>query len=389
MPSDDCRKILIVAAEASSCLYAQRLLQHWKSRNIPVQAFGIGNQSMADEGFECLGRAEELAVVGVQEVVAHWPVIKKAFYALIDAVRTRAPQVVLLLDYPDFNLRLAKKLKAMGVPVVYYISPQVWAWRTGRVNLIRSVIDRLLVVFPFEVDFYRGHGVQVQFVGHPLLDELRPDFFAPEARRLRRARFGIGEGELVLALMPGSRNSELNHHLETQLAVASALRARHRDLRVALLVAPNFTKEQIQDRLSALEFPLMLIQDEPFAMIDLADAVLCASGTATLMVGLLEKPMVIMYRMNALSAWLAKMFVKSTRHFGLINLVLNDRVAPEFFQEQANVDTLVRALEPLVVSADARSEMSAKLRPAKDRLGRSGATVRVAEALETYWNRST
>src|SRR5665213_2083617 len=133
MPSSDSRKILIVAAEASSCLYAQRLLQYWKKEGLKVEAFGIGNEAMAAEGFECLGRAEDLAVVGIQEVVSHWPVIKKAFYSLLDAASKRQPNVVLLLDYPDFNLRLAKKLKALGIPVVYYISPQVWAWRQGRV----------------------------------------------------------------------------------------------------------------------------------------------------------------------------------------------------------------------------------------------------------------
>ena len=179
MPSNDSRKILIVAAEASSCLYAQRLLQHWKLNGQLVEAFGIGNDAMALEGFECLARAEDLAVVGVQEVIAHWSVIKNAFYRVLAEVEKRRPQVVLLLDYPGFNLRLAKKLKTMGIPVVYYISPQVWAWKSGRVKTIQNVVDKMLVIFPFEVDFYALHGVQVEFVGHPLLDELEAKYFDP------------------------------------------------------------------------------------------------------------------------------------------------------------------------------------------------------------------
>ncbi len=389
MPLSDSRKILIVAAEASSCLYAQRLLQHWKKHNISVEAFGVGDAAMAAEGFECLARAEELAVVGISEVISHWSEIKKAFHDLEAAAKERRPQVVLLLDYPGFNLRFAKKMKALGIPVVYYISPQVWAWKQGRVKTIKETIDKMLVVFPFEVDFYKKHGMEVDFVGHPLLDEMDPKHSDPKARELHRSRYGIGPDEVLLALMPGSRNSELKHHLDTQIAAARELHKKFPRLKVALFVAPNFSKEHLQDRLPGLDFPLMLIKDEPFAMIDLADVVLCASGTATLMVGLLEKPMLIMYKMSRLTAWVARTFVKSTKYFGLINLVLDEKVANEVFQEAADAPHLVKELEPLIRNSAARAQMSARLRPAKDRLGSKGATARVAEALEAYWRLKT
>lgn len=384
MPSAGSRKILIVAAEASSCLYAQRLLQHWKKNGIQVEAFGVGNEAMKQDGFECLARAEDLAVVGIQEVISHWGVIKKAFYDLLGAAAARKPDAVLLLDYPGFNLRFAKKVKALGIPVVYYISPQIWAWRQGRVHTIRKLIDKMLVVFPFETDFYAGHGMKVEFVGHPLLDELNPQHFNPAERDHRRARYGLQPDDVLLALMPGSRNSELKHHLDTQLAAARLLVKKHPSLKVALFVAPNFSKDEVQARLNDLDFPLMLIKDEPFAMIDLADAVLCASGTATLMVGLLEKPMVIMYKMSSFTAFLARRFVKATVHFGLINLVLGERAVPELFQEQATPEGLAAELEPLLASKSARSAMSARLRSAKERLGEKGATERVARALGEY-----
>lgn len=380
-------KILIVAAEASSCLYARRLLEHWKKADYKVEAFGIGDAAMEAEGFECLARAEDLAVVGVQEVIAHWSLIKKAFYDVLDAAKSRRPDVVLLLDYPGFNLRLAKRLKALGVPVVYYISPQVWAWRTGRVNLIRQVVDKMLVVFPFEVDFYNTHKVQVEFVGHPLLDELRPELFDPKARAFQRAKFGLRDEDTLLALMPGSRRSELKHHLVVQLQAASRLFKKMPHIKIALLVAPNFSKEQIQSLLGEIDFPLMLIHDEPFSMINLADVVLCASGTATLMVGLLEKPMVIMYRMNAITAFLAKRFVKSAKFFGLINLVLDRLAVPELFQEQAEAGHLVEQLEPLLRNPSRREQVREELKHAKNRLGSTGATVRVAKALEPYFEK--
>ncbi len=385
MPASASPKVLIVAAEASSCLYAQRLLEHWRTHEVPVEAFGIGNQAMADLGFECLARAEDLAVVGVMEVFSHWSEIKKAFYDLVEAVEVRKPHVVLLMDYPGFNLRLAKKLKSLDVPVVYYISPQVWAWKQGRVKLIQQVIQKMLVVFPFEVDFYKKFGMEVEFVGHPLLDELKPDYFDSAARRMHRSRYGIHEGDIVLALMPGSRNSELKHHLRTQLETARSLLQRFPNLKPVLFVAPNFSIEQIQAWLGELDFSLIVIKDEPFKMIDLADVVLCASGTATLMVGLLEKPMVIMYKMNAVTAFLAKRFVRSTKYFGLINLVLDRLVVPEVFQEQAESENLVKLLSEMIGSESLRREIQMNLRPARECLGSAGATEKVARALACYW----
>lgn len=390
MPSSDSpkKKILIIAAEASSCLYAQRLLQFWKANGEEVEAFGVGNDDMAKEGFECLATADDLAVVGLTEVIGHWSVIKKAFYDLLQAAEERRPQVVLLLDYPGFNLRFAKKMKALGIPVVYYISPQLWAWKTGRIKTVQQTVDKMLVVFPFEEEFYKKHGgVNTEFVGHPLLDELNPKHFDDKARDIHRAKYGLMPDDVVLALMPGSRRSEIKHHLEVQLATARQLQQRYSRLKVALFVAPSFTKEEAQSWLNGLDFPLMLIKDEPFSMIDLADVVLCASGTATLMVGLLEKPMVIMYRMNAVTAYLAKMFVKQTKYFGLINLVLDRLAVPELFQEQTEPHLLADRLGDLIQSRTERERVAATLAPAKQRLGNKGATARVAQALSSYWGR--
>lgn len=381
----DCADILIVAAEASSTLYAQRLLEHWKERGVDVRAFGIGSRAMEELGFEIVGRSEELAVVGLQEVIAHWSVIKGAFHGILAKAAERKPKVALLLDYPDFNLRLAKKLKAMGIQVVYYISPQVWAWRQSRVHLIKKIVDRMLVLFPFEVDFYQRFDVPVEFVGHPLLDELGPELFNAQNRAIERGRYGITDQDVVLALMPGSRHSELKHHLQVQIEAAALLRREKPDLKVALLVAPTFSLNEVRAKLPATDLPLILIQDEPFKMIGLADVVLCASGTATLMVGLMEKPMVVMYRMNPMTAWVAKRFVRATAHFGLINLVLNERVVPELFQEQARADGLANALRPLVNDVGIRRDLSSRLHQAKHRLGDQGATIRVARAVEALW----
>ncbi|MCB0411697.1 MAG: lipid-A-disaccharide synthase [Bdellovibrionales bacterium] len=378
----DTLKVLIVAAEASSSLYAQRLLEYWKSQNQKVEAFGVGSRSMEKLGFDCIGRSEELAVVGLQEVIRHWGLIKNTFHSLIAEAEKRKPDIVLLLDYPDFNLRLAKQLKKRGFEIVYYISPQIWAWRESRVNIIQKWVDKMLVLFPFEKDFYAKHGVPVEFVGHPLLDEINDKYFDREYHDRHRAKYGILPTDVVLALMPGSRTSEMRHHLQTQIETAECLYHQYPNLKILLFVAPTFEVEEVRQMLPPLKIPLSLVKDEPFEMIDLADVVLCASGTATLMVGLLQKPMVIMYKMNRFSAWVAKRFVKSTSFFGMINLILGREVVPEMFQEQAEPELLVERLKPFIENPELRRSMSEELAKAQSRLGDRGATIRVAQALE-------
>lgn len=374
-------EILIVAAEASSALYAQRLLEYWQKSALPVRAFGIGSEGMVALGFEALGRSEDLAVVGLTEVIKHYGEIKNVFYNIVSEVERRKPRVILLLDYPDFNLRLAKKLKRFNIPIVYYISPQIWAWRKSRIHDIKALVDKMLVLLPFEESFYASNGVNVEFVGHPILDELHPKFFNEEYRNLQRNRYGVLSNETWVGLMPGSRTSELKHHLALQIQVAEKMYSQNQKLKFALLLAPTVSKKKLQLMLPKYSIPLILMQEDPMQMVSSVDVVLCASGTATLVAGLLLKPMVIMYRMNPLSALIAKIVVKGTSHFGLINLVLGRRVITELFQAEANVDNLVGELNRLINNKEHRNAVVADLTAAAKLLGTRGATKRVAEIL--------
>ena len=379
-------RVLVVAAEASSTLYAKRLLEHWKSvEGREVDAFGIGSEDMVDQGFHALGRSEDLAVVGVQEVLKHFPLIRRTFHAILDEVDREPPDFALLLDYPDFNLRLAKKLKQRGVKVVYYISPQVWAWRTHRVEKMKPLIDKMLVLFPFEKAFYDKHQIDCDFVGHPLLDEISDDLLDQKSIEVERSKVGVVGQSLLVGLMPGSRNSELKHHLQTQLEVAKAMYSENSNLQFALLVAPTFEKEQIQDLLPGIDLPMILLKDEPFKMIRLCDVILTASGTATLLVGLMAKPMVIMYKMNALTALIAKRFVTHTKYFGMINLIFDKLVVPELFQEQASVQNLKEHMLKYARKGDLWQATHQELLKAQERLGDKGATLRVAKALAPFW----
>ena len=378
------KSILVVAAEASSGLYLQRLMEHWNSQGESMEVFGVGPKNLSTMGFQHVATAEEMAVVGVVEVIKHFKKIKACYYELLEKAKKNKPQVALLMDYPDFNLRLAKDLKKLGIPVVYYISPQVWAWRTSRVHKIKQVVDRMLVILPFEEDFYKSYQVPSEFVGHPLLDELKYHELSEQDLIRQRQRYGIKADEVVVGLMPGSRQSEIAHHLDVQLQAAKILLNKNPKLKIALLVAPSFDKEYFQNLLQSFDESIILIKDDPFRMIQVVDFMITASGTATLMVGLMKKPMVVMYRMKALSAWLAKRLVKSTKHFGLINLVCDERVVPELFQEQASPQNIATEIQKMIDQPGYKNQIIGKLESARANLKKSGATVRLAEVLKEF-----
>lgn len=398
-------QVMIVAAEASSGLFAQRLIEFWQKEKRDLHAFGVGTDAMEAIGFERLGRSEEMAVVGASEILEHWDRLKAVFNKLVAEAQLRRPRVVVLMDYPEFNLMLAKKLHALGLNVVYYISPQVWAWRRGRVKTIRKYCKKCLVIFPFEVPFYERHQVPVEFVGHPILDEMPEHTPVGQGQspltpgqsplgsgfgersvtaREGRARRGVGDTDIVLGLMPGSRRIEIRHHLPVQLEVARNLTLKYPNLRVFLLVAPTVESSLMQDYLNEVRFPVTLVKASPFEMIDLTDLVLAKSGTTTLQVALLKKPMIIMFIMTRFTYWFARLMVHGVKFFGLPNLIMNRQIVPERWQSSANVDTLTKDLEKIIEDSDYRGKMIHDLSLLEATLGRRGATTRVARVLDEY-----
>ncbi len=378
--------VLIVAAEASSARFAQLLLEHWKKEKTSVQAFGVGSDAMEAMGFERLGKSEEMAVVGVSEIIEHYGKLKEVFNSLVREAEKRRPKVVVIMDYPEFNLMLAKKMKALGIPVVYYITPQVWAWRKGRVKTIQKFCDKVFVLFPFEVDFFQKKGVPCEFVGHPILEDLDPKFWDSSYRKLHRNRCGIQDDEIVIGLMPGSRRKEIQHHLQIQLDVARRLYNTYPKIRILLMCAPTVNKEALQDQMGDLRFPIIVQKDDPFEMIHLADFVLAASGTATLMVGLLEKPMVIMYKLHWFTGLVARLVVHGVKYFGIVNLILNREVVPERWQGGANVDELFNLMKRYLDEPAYTEKVRSDLRLIREQLGSLGATRRVAEGLKPYFS---
>ncbi len=377
--------ILIVAGEASSAAYAARLIAEFKKQNVDVSFFGVGTKEMEKLGFERVAKAEDIAVVGLTEVFHSIGKILKAMKQVVLAAKEKKPKAAILMDLPDFNFRIGPKLKKLGIPVVYYISPQVWAWRQNRVFSMKKWVDKILVLFRFEEDFYKKRGVDAEFVGHPLLEELTPDLYAGEALLERRRRFGLADDKLVIGLMPGSRKGEIKHHLATQLQAASLLKKNHPNIEIVLLVAPTFDTNWLKSQLPQLDFTLKLIQKAPYEMISVCDLMLVASGTATLMVGLLEKPMVIMYKASPITVWVALNFImKMPDYFGLSNIILGKMVSKELFQSDANPENISLELAKLIISEEARKNQLTELGKLKNLLGSGTATSRVVQVVKGY-----
>ncbi|MBC7742987.1 MAG: lipid-A-disaccharide synthase [Bdellovibrionaceae bacterium] len=374
---------MFVAAEASSAHYALKLIQYWRNQGKDYTYFGVGSNAMEAEGFERIGKSEEMAVVGAAEIFAHFSHLKSVFNQLLEQARIRKPNVVVVMDYPEFNLYLARKLHAMGIKVYYYISPQVWAWRKGRVETIKRFCEKAFLLFPFEVEFYKSRNAPYEFVGHPLLDEFDADLLDPIKIQYQKEKYGIKKTEKLLALMPGSRRGELDQHLEIQLEVARRLLKKYEELRLAIFVAPTIKKEEMLARLENFKSPYILLQDDPNKMISLADYVLVASGTATLMVGLLQKPMVIMYRVKWLTGLFGRMLVK-VKYFGLVNLILDKEVVPERKLAEANPDELFKLMDRFIADPTYTRETVEALKKLPLYLGEKGATARVAQALEKH-----
>ena len=378
------KKIMIIAAEASSAHYAAKLIREWKKQNDQHYFFGVGSDEMESLGFRRIGKSEEMAVMGIAEIVQHYSFLKNIFYQLLAAAENQKPDIVILLDYPDFNLRLAKKLKTMNIKVFYYISPQVWAWRKNRIHDIKAYCEKVFLLFPFEKTFYDQHSVSNEFVGHPLLEDLNTELLNPDKIFFQRSKYGISANEKVLALMPGSRKSEIEQHFQIQQDVARRLLIQHKDLRLLICVAPPLSKEYILQKLENFNLPYILLKEDPNLMISMSDYVLVASGTATLMVGLLEKPMVIMYKMKWLTGVIGHILIRNLKFFGLVNLILDEEVVPERKQKQANVEELTSLMNRFITDQKHTDITIQKLKKLKTLLGEIGATRRVVAALNKY-----
>ncbi len=366
-------ELLVVAGEASGDLHGARLIAELRRRVPDLRAFGLGGDEMRAAGLEAVAHSSEISVVGITEVLKILPRARQIFAALLREVDRRRPGLAVLIDFPDFNLRLARKLKERGLKVVYYISPQVWAWRRGRIKAISRLVDRMLVLFPFEVDFYRGHGVDVIHVGHPLVDEVP---VLPQAWDRDEPAGGQYPGPYRIALLPGSRRSEVEALLPTLLEAVRRLAGRL-PIEVRIIKAPTISADLLEEVVELAGLPVEILGEDRFAAVADSHLALCASGTATLEVGLLGTPMVMVYRLASWTYALVRLMVHLP-NISLVNLVSGSRVVPELIQGEANPERIAAEAERLLTDAGERNRMRQALAGVRGRLGEGGASRRAA-----------
>jgi lipid-A-disaccharide synthase len=368
---------MIVAGEASGDMYGATLAAELRSRSPKLGFFGMGGDCMRKAGVETLVDANVMAVMGIVEVLGHLPVIVRGFNTLKRRLLSDPPALLILIDYPDFNLRLAKVAKGAGVKVLYFISPQVWAWRSGRVKGIGEVIDRMAVLFPFEVPFYEKAGIPVSFVGHPLLDLVRPSLEKGEAQ----AGFELQPGRVV-GLFPGSRKAEIEKLLPVVLESAKLLKKRLPDLQFLLPLASSLRLEDISPQLEASGLEVRVVSGKNHDVMVACDAAISVSGTVTMELALIGVPMVIIYRVSALTYQIGKRVIQ-VPHIGICNIVAQKRVVKELIQHEAEPLGIAAEIERLLTDQAHLSQVREGLADVRVKLGNGGALQRLADvALE-------
>lgn len=360
-------KIAVVAGEASGDLHASEVIRELKKLDPDVRAFGIGGDLLAREGMDLLRHAREMGIVGLFNVLRHLPMFRRVYNQLIERITREKPDVVFLVDYPEFNLRVARRCKELGLHVVYYISPQIWAWRRGRVRHIAKYVDRMIVIFPFEEAFYRDHDVAVTYVGHPLIEQLAHVHRPPREH-----------DRLKIALLPGSRRMEVHSLLPAMLDAVRVLQAG-RPVEAYIIQAPTIDRAQLAEivRSSGVDVPIR--EHDRGEGVAAADIALSSSGTATLEAAVLGTPVVVMYRLSRATYHLGKRLVRLP-HWSLVNIIAGKEVVPELIQEEVNGERIAAEVSRLVAPGN-YERVASELQAIRGKLGTPGAARRAAEEI--------
>lgn len=355
-------------------MHGANLVQAVHDINPEIDFWGLGGEKMREAGVKALLDSTRLAVVGISEVFKHLWQIVQAQRILRKAMRDNRPDLVILIDYPDFNLLLAAKAGSLGIPVMYYISPQVWAWRSGRIKKIKRLVNRMAVILPFEVEFYRRHQMEVDFVGNPLLDVVKPAF----EEEYFYKHFEIDRSRPVVGLFPGSRLQEVNRLMPSIIDAAGRLEEKIPGIQFVLPLAPTIDRKCVDAFIHPTGLNIKVIEAGTYDTMKAAHAVIAASGTVTLEAAIIGVPMIIVYKVSRLSYLVGKIMVRVS-HIGLVNLVAGRRIVPELVQEEVNGRRIAEEVNKIIVDEKYSRTMKNALEGVKNRLGRPGASARAAE----------
>jgi lipid-A-disaccharide synthase len=370
------KKIFLVAGEPSGDLHASRLAREIKNIEPKVVLMGIGGAKMASEGIHLLYRTDELAIIGLPDVFKHLKKIKEIFVSLLAKIEEEKIDLVILVDYPGFNLRLARELKKRAIKVLYYISPQVWAWGKGRIKKIKKYVDKIIVLFEFEAELYRKAGVPVEFVGHPLLDIAKPSCDKDTIRE----KLQIDKKKKTIVLLPGSREREINALLPIMVITSQKLYKKSNDIQFIIVKSYNLCKKIFEKYLKELKAPYCIVENtgrELYDYLSIADLAIVASGTVTLECAIMNVPMIIIYKVSLFTAILMRLFIRVSS-IGLVNILAGKRIVPELIQHNLTSANLFKETYKILFEPDRSNSIKKELAQVKKTLGQEGASYRTA-----------
>jgi len=367
------KRVMIVVGEASGDLHGAHLVKALYRRDPTLEIFGVAGDGLKREGIKVIFDVDRLTGMGFAELAGNLKTIWQAYRLLRKALREERPNLLILVDFPEFNLRLARLAKKSGIPVLYYISPQVWAWRKRRTQKIARWVDRMAVVFPFEVPLYQNEGVAVSFVGHPLLDLAH----SSEPRERTLTQYGLDPSRQTIAILPGSRSREVAYHLPPMLEAADRLE-RQSKMQFILVRATTVERGILDGILEKAAVKVPIAEGNTYNVLHACDLVWAASGTATLETALMLRPMVIVYRLSWLTYALARLLVRVS-HIGMVNIIAGESVVPELIQSDVTADKIVAESRAILQDPELRKRIVRKLSQVREKLGSPGASERVAE----------
>ena len=366
------KRVLIIAGEASGDLHGGNLVQAIRTADPSISFRGVGGVHMQEAGVELLWNANEMGVVGLPGVKRLLTIM--SVYRVVSAtLHSWQPDLVILIDYPEFNLTVAGKAKKLGIQVMYYISPQIWAWRSGRINTISQRVDRMVVILPFEEAIYEKADVKVSFVGHPLLDVIR----VKDEEALPRSRYLKNEASLLIGLLPGSRLSEISQLLPVMLDAATIITREISRVEFLVPLASTIRQEEVTSYLRGRDLELTVVEDNTHEVIQICEMIIAASGTVTLEAAILGTPLIVVYKVNPLTYWLGKRLVQ-VEHVALANIVAGETVAPELIQHEVTSERIAQEAMGILEDSKRQAWIRQRFSEVREKLGSPGASARAA-----------
>ncbi len=370
------KKILIVAGEPSGDLHASNLVKNLKTLNPSLRFFGLGGNLSRKAGVDTVFDISSLALIGLADVLKNIFTVGKVYKSILRRVDSERPDLAILVDYPGFNLRLAKELKKRSIPVVYYISPQVWAWGRDRINIIKKCVDKIIVFFKFEEELYKTYGVNVEFAGHPLVDSVKVSRRKDETL----SKYGLSKDKLTIALLPGSRRSEIGSLLGVMARSCRMINKRMKDTQFVIAKYPYLPLSMYEQAIKDSGLDIKIAEEDTYNVVGASDFAMVASGTATLETAIIGTPLVIIYKTNLLTYLIYKV-VATIPFLGIVNIIADREITPEFLQYDATASNISSAVISILSDARKMKKMKEELAGVKSSLGSPGAGLRAAEAV--------